>query len=219
MKILTFIVILLLIQKSSAQIVINEKTEIKTVIDKTTGKIISMDTIRRMIEQKRSLNLLPVINEYGEVSHHIFHGNEIPNMMDKSLIVKVGENFPPFIMKTLDNDTIYSSKLLGKIVILDFWMMITKKTPLSRFESLISASKSNDKIVPLIICQSSETDAREFVDSTKIKIPLVSDAYNFHKRYQIFQVPMYIIIDKKGKLVGYFKYEDELKIALLNLKD
>jgi peroxiredoxin len=219
-KILIFIVYHLLIQKSFAQIPITQRTQIETVIDKATGKIIPKETVSKMIQQNPRLNLQGVINEYGEISHHIYYGDETPpDMMDTSLRVKIGEPFRPFIMRTLNNETIYSSKLLGKIVVLDFWLRITKKTPLSKFDDFISESQSNKDIVPIIVCQSSEKDAREFVDSSNIKIPIVANAYNFHKRYQIIQVPTFIVIDKEGKLVGYFTSPADMKKALISLKN
>ena len=114
--ILSLVVFHLFMVKSNGQTIIEQKGIIEKVIDNATGKTIPMDTIRKMIEKNHNLNFQPIINEYGNVGHYIYYENARLNIGESELRVKIGELFPPFVMKPVDNDSIYSSKLLGKRV-------------------------------------------------------------------------------------------------------
>jgi len=188
------------------------------IYEKYSGKRLSEEELLQIFKEKNSLRLDPVINKYGEPDYYIYDPNKTDDNYDTDLTkrTKIGETFPPFVMKTIDNKLLDSDKLNGKYIIMQFYISLVK--PFFNLNSFTDANimikELIDKyeIVPIVVTGSPEKDILNGIDTSQSRMHFVPDAKNFNLRYFVFKFPTYVLIDKSGKLVSYYEYNELNKI-------
>jgi peroxiredoxin len=189
-------------------IMVESKSRLNNVIDKATGRVIPENEIRKIIEANPKVTFQKVINEYGEVSHHIYDAKN-PKFLrrDENLRVKVGEPILPFIMSSSDKKLYKSKALKGKIIILGFYFDMISK---SNFKELINLSENNKEILSIIVTLSSEEEVKKSLELAPINVPVQADGNNFQEYYNVTQFPSFMVVNKEGILIGYFTDLDEV---------
>ena len=186
--------------------------------EKYSGKRLSQEELLQIFKEKDNTRLDPVINKFGEPDYYIYDPNKSDSNYDTDLTkrTKSGETFPPFVMKTIDNKLIDSEKFNEKYIIMQFQLSFVKpffnSDNFRDADILIKELLNEYEIVPIVITGSPKKDILNVIDTSQYNMHFVSDANNFNLRYLVFKFPTYILIDKSGKLVSYYEYNELNKI-------
>ena len=113
-------------------------------------------------------------------------------------------------MKTIENKIIDSEKLTGKIILVQFQLIAKKpyfnETTLADFEKLIFDFNKTKEVIGISVFESEKYELFEAIDIKKYpNISIVENGRNFNERYLNVEMPTLILIDKYGKLVGYYE--------------
>lgn len=123
----------------------------------------------------------------------------------------VSEDAPDFLLKDLDGNEVKLSNLKGKVVFIDFWATWCKpcvqampgvKTALDKYK--------DDKNVVFLFIATSEQGKADVVKE-RLKNFITKKGYNFtvlhdtdgktSAAYQVFGIPLKLVIDAKGELI------------------
>lgn len=214
---------------SSAQIVgttFRNRISGKPVYNKSTGELISNQEFVKIIKLNPNIALEHVINKYGEIESFIYDPENKDNIrtIDTTRRIKPGQHFPPFVMNSLKNEIIDSDKLLGRIVVIQFYAYFLdpffKRVTIDDFETLKQELDDNNDMVFITVTKSNVEEIQERIDISNFHFKIVPDGRNFFERYFINEVCAFTLIDKSGRLVSYYdnKDFDQLKIDLMDFE-
>ena len=119
------------------------------------------------------------------------------------------EAAPLFSFTTISGETVLSSDLKGKVVLLHFWATWCPPC-VSEFPKLLQAGRTfrDDLVIIALSSDKSETDIQKFLKSNSLKpdnknifIALDKNRAITHDLFQTFAYPETIIIDRKGNMV------------------
>ncbi|WP_347157043.1 hypothetical protein [Pontibacter chitinilyticus] len=193
------------------------------IYDKLTGEQISYEAFQKLQQQNPHPSLQFNIDKYGQISSFVYDpvNKENRSYRDESRRTKPGEVFPPFVMKSLEGDTLSSEAMLGKVIVLNFQLFM--RAPISNPEDLLSFDKAvsnyhkNGKAVPVIVTQSASEEATAFLRALNISSQVVPNGGMFPEKYIITGFPTYVVVDRKGNLAGYTDNLIEVKRLLSSL--
>ena len=162
-----------------------------------------------------------VYDKYGKITKYYYDSNSTNMKRSGNYQPKNGEVFPNFELKTIDDKTISLDNLKGKLVILRYELFADnfrfKKDEIVELDSKINESNRKSEIEAIIIFTTQRKEIIRGFDIENSNFKLVPNGYGFHNKCDIRQYPTTIIIDKNGKLIGKFKYINEINIEeLLN---
>ena len=138
----------------------------------------------------------------------IFMGLSIlPSWLDSSMWEEVNKKAPEYNLVTLEGDTIRSSDLDGKVVVMDFWATWCKpcKIQFPIVEQLYKEYKGNESVVFLVINplkgkETAEKAARYIADSNH-DLPFVNDVKSLtYENLNVRALPHIVIIDSQGTI-------------------
>lgn len=193
---------------------IDESTKI---VDKTTGKVVSLQGLQRLIKtDPYAYHLEPVFNEYGQVASytlrpttaeeketHQFHDR------DPALQPKVGEPMPEFVMKGIDDKVYRLSELKGHVVIVSFWISLRKPfwTPnqAKSFADALRPHQSETDPISLGVLQESKEAIVDVMTTETLPFIAIPNAYGFNRKFQVTTGPTFIVIDRAGKVAAYLE--------------
>lgn len=198
----------------------------KPVYNKSTGELISNEEFGRIVKLNPNIALEHVINKYGEIESFIYDPEKKDNIrrIDTTKRIKPGEQFPPFVMNSLKNEIIDSDKLLGRVVVIQFYAYFLdpflKRATIDDFETLMQELDDKKDMVFITVTKSNIEEIQERIDISDFNSKIVSDGRNFFERYFINDIRAFTLIDKFGRLVSYYdnKDFDQLKIDLMNVE-
>lgn len=187
---------------------INTSTD--KIYNKQTGKLLTDDELKQIANKNPNIPVDQIINKYGEIEYFEYDPNK-KNRDSNDAIArrpKTGEAFPPFVMKSIDNKTLDSEKLIGRIILLQFQLDFDKpfffaKTLIDANE-LINELQNKVEITSVVVTKSSKEDILNQIDPSAYNMEFVPNARNFIVKYFISYYPSFILIDKYGKLVSYY---------------
>lgn len=206
------------------------KTRINTPTDKIynkqTGKLLTDEELKLIMTNNPKIAVNQIINKYGEIEYFEYDPNK-QNRDSNDAITrrpKNGEAFPPFVMKSIDNKTLDSEKLIGKNILLQFQLDFEK--PLFFAKTLIEANElinelpNNVEITSIVVTRSSKKDILTQIDPSAYTMEFVPNARNFSVKYLVLYYPSFILIDKYGNLVSYYDTDglNKVKEDLLKIK-
>lgn len=221
-SILLFITTSFFSQEKQQQIItkkfsVSEKTKIDftKVFDKKTNEKISEKEFYNLTKKNKNFSLEKIINPDGTIEKYLFTGNLENNITFRDITkrVNVGEPFPNFIIKTIQNKKIELAHLKGKVVLIRFELFANnfrfKKHEITDLDAKINEF-GKDNFEAILIFTTPKDEVIKGFDLKNSNFNLVSDGMNFNERYKITRYPTTIIIDKKGNLIAYFKKSDEI---------
>lgn len=210
------------IVKKNARIVHVQKTDKIKVILKSTGEeMTDNELVKAYIKFGKYINLVPVIDENGELLHYIFDADkpvhqgpdEIPQIN-----VAIGEPFPNFIFNTIDGETINLKELKDKIVIVRFELdansMLLPQINIPVLDKQLNGVSGTPFVAIALFCDSKEEVAKKF-NGQKTNFKLVADGWDFCSKYSVNTFPTTIVIDKNGNLLHQFFGADEIDFKSL----
>lgn len=196
------------------------------IYNKITGKQLSNEELIQIITKNPHVSFDREINKYGKIDYYVYDPNKKESNYDRDISKrpKNGEEFPPFVMKSIDNKTIDSEKLIGKNILLQFQLDFNKPffnyKALDDANALIKELQNAIELTSIVITRGSTEDIIKEIDTAAYQMAFVSDAQNFNLKYIIINFPSFILVDKNGHLVSYYKSDELSKIKedLLSIK-
>jgi peroxiredoxin len=208
-----------------SQYTIDENT---IIYEKETGKQIPYQQYQLLTKDHSNMyRTEPVFNEFGEISGlQLRRATPEENADGKSYHQdlsgrpKPGEPIALFVMKGLDGKTYRSADLKGNVILLNFWLKLSRPFWYPNQGKMIAAALTPYLLKPdfisLGILDESSEDLNKFTSSEALPFIPVPKSYGFHKRYGISSTPTFIVIDKSGKVAELIEgtEPEKLKAAL-----
>jgi thiol-disulfide isomerase/thioredoxin len=118
-------------------------------------------------------------------------------------IPQEGETVRPFFARTLNNQSINTDELKGKVVVLNFWFIGCPPcmAEIPKLNDLKEKFKTNDTIVFVAVTADTESSVRKFLAHQKFDYNMVTDAKPTLDSFAFSGYPKNIVIDKNGKIV------------------
>jgi len=123
--------------------------------------------------------------------------------INKALFALLNKPLPSFQINTFSNESFSSEKLTGKTVLLDFWEVWCGPCvgSLPKVQELYEKYKEKGLAVYGIINEKDQLEpSRLLVKNRKIDFPMLLGNEALLKSYPISAVPVYILVNKKGKI-------------------
>ncbi|MBT8384589.1 MAG: redoxin domain-containing protein [Bacteroidia bacterium] len=190
--------------------------DLNLVYDKRTGEKVSVKEFRKLVKGNPRLYLEREYDARGNISRYIYDPNN-PNAPLKRYpysIAPKGKPYPNFIVNTTDGEQLELEKLRGKLVMVRFELFSSgfrfKKQEIEELNNNINALGIEDQIEAIIIFRGSKDEIEREFSLKNSNFKLVPDGDKFFNKYQIDRFPMTVLIDKKGNLIDYFKYSEDI---------
>ncbi len=195
------------------------------IYNKDTGERISDEELQELIKINPNIMLEPCINKYGKVESFEVDPKRTSRALqrDVSMRSQKGEQFPPFVMKTIEDVVLDLEKLNGKNVLVQFQLSFTlpffRESTLAEFSNLCSQLKSTTDIEAIVVTESSKQELLNSIEPEKYEVNIVPNGRNFSQKYLVVDFPTIVLIDSNGKLVGYYNQTETamLKSDIKNL--
>tara|TARA_R100000935_G_scaffold45692_2_gene68841 strand:- start:27 stop:710 length:684 start_codon:yes stop_codon:yes gene_type:complete len=192
------------------------------VYDFSSKKLLSKKEIESRMTKPNNLIIPKEFDKLGNpINFYAISGLDTSGSLDFRPYYKhpkTGENFPPFIATTINNDKIYSNKLKGEILILNFQLIL--RAPIAKIDRIREVEdfvNSMDNMQSVIFSISGKDDAIQFMKEYNLTSGIIPNATDFTRKYGVFNFPTYMIINQEGNLAGIYSKTDELILALKEL--
>lgn len=184
------------------------------ITNAVTGQLISMDEYSQLTKaEPAAWHLVPDYNELGQPKAYTLRAATPEERAtqrfrdrDPAKQPKVGQEIAPFVMTGMDGKSYSSAGLLGKAVVLSFWISLDKPfwnaKQADEFINVLRPYQSTNGLVSLGVLNSEPPKASEQVDVKELPFVPVPNAYGFHNKYHITTVPTIVVIDKSGKVAA-----------------
>lgn len=185
----------------------------KEIYNKVSGALINEKEISDLVENNPHIFFEPVINKYGDIESYLVDPSAPSNngriiSRDISKQVKKGEQFPPFVMKSINNRVVDSEKIRGKIILMQFQLQLVKplfiRQTLDAFNSLVEDIRKTTEVEAVIVTESSKDEIKEQIGDGIYVAEIIPNGRNFNQKYQVVNFPSIVLIDKNGCLVSYY---------------
>lgn len=214
--ILCLLIILLKISTTSAQqpeipkgaIEINQSTLIKD----TLGNILSLNDFIVMMNSgewaadpkfnnEGELEFLQLRKATEEDKKMMSAMNSSPTENDR-----IGKSIPKFDLRDLEGKKFNSEKLIGKVIVINFWFTACKPCimEMPELNELRSKYKNNSDVVFLSITYNSSKEIKQFLKKHDFEYPIVCSGQETVTAFEISGFPSNIVIDQNGKY-SFFK--------------
>jgi len=144
------------------------------------------------------------------------------NFINKKLLALNGKQFPPFQLTSFDDKPVNSAYLKGKLVLLDFWEVWCGACVVSlpKVQALHEKYKSKGlEVYGVMHEKGNRSTAKLLLQKKKLNIPMLLGNSKTKNDYSVGAVPLYILIDRSGKIVlaseGYPENIEELILKYL----
>ncbi len=147
-----------------------------------------------------------------EYKHHIINqaGRPVMTLKDKEA--------PDFELVSFDNKSINLSKMRGKAILLDFWEVWCGPCleSMPKVQKLYDTYKDEGLLVYGITNEIKQLQpSKLLVKNRGINFPMLIGNEQLKKDYKLSAVPLYILIDKNGKVIFISEgYSDEMEAAI-----
>jgi hypothetical protein len=191
------------------------------VFNKITGEVITNMQLMGLLKEKPGLKMESFYDKYGDLEKSLYDPNNPCKdySKDPNKRPKIGESFPEFVFKTIDEEEFSSEDLKGNWVLIHFYP-ITRFINKERWKKLsLDLQKARESFE--IVCFgvfAYDDDLIEPVGEFKQEIRLVNNGNGFYSKYHIIEIPTTVLINPEGIIVKYF-YESDPIDFLSFLKD
>lgn len=221
------------IQQSDVRFVrrIDKTTPITDVV---TGQPVTIEQYDELLKtDQNAWHLTSVFDEFGEPMAYTlrkatpeeYETHQFKDR-DPAQQPQVGQIITPFVMKGIDGKIYRSADLIGKVVVLSFWVSINKpfwnEKISDTLTTLLQPYQSRSDMITLGILNSSPAKIEEYLQQKPLPFVAVPNARGFHEKYNIINTPTIVVIDKTGKVAanlhwtGNFDALKDLLATLLN---
>ncbi|MVM41795.1 thioredoxin fold domain-containing protein [Spirosoma sp. HMF3257] len=201
------------IQKTVVRLT-RQSDESAPITNQVTGKRITMEDYSQLTKTDPfAYHLVPDYNEYGIPGAYTMrsatpeeHETHRFRDRDPAKQPKAGQPIAPFAMVGLGAKTYRSADLLGKVVILSFWVSLDKSVwddkQATEFVNALRPYQS--EAAPIVLGVFNSEQPKEVDEASLKKLPFapIFNAYGFHNKYHITTIPTFVVIDKTGKVVA-----------------
>ncbi len=187
------------------------------IYNKHTGKKISDQEFAKYIQNDPRVSFEEVVNEYGEVEKYLLDTTTRQgHRLTEANQPKTDNTFPKFVFESIDGETLSSTALLGKWVLLRFevFLPMIHRPSIAALDQQISDAPNRDDIAAISCFLESKSELRKQLNLDLENIRVVADAQLFHSRYNITRMPTTILIDPEGKLVRYYYADDKIDLGV-----
>lgn len=180
------------------------------IYNKETGKRINDKELQNLININPNIVLEPCINKYGNIESYEVDPNRTDRVLQRDVLMRtpIGEEFPLFVMRTVENEALKLKKLKGKNVLLQFQLSFVKPffrvTTLRDFSDFATELKNTMDIEAIVVTESPKQEILNSIDVENYDVKIVPNGRNFNQRYLLVKFPGIVLIDVEGKLVGYY---------------
>jgi len=186
-----------------------------------TGEKLTPEEYNNILKRNSRLYMGRFYNEKGEVIMNFIDPDSVDKIPPISYNKKPenGEIFPEFEFKTIDNEKLRLSDLMGKTVILRCELFVgdyrLRKEEIEDLEDRINNLKNKSEIAFIIIFGSSREEIISFKDLENSSSIIVPDGHGFFGRNHIKRYPSTLIIDKDGRLIDTYSRLKDIDIEKL----
>lgn len=189
------------------------------IFDKKTGKRISFDEYRRLVNSDhKGYHPEPIINEYGEVGGYTLRVTTPEERETQQFYTlpgqkpEVGQETPLFVMKGIDDKVYRSTDLKGHVVVLSFWISLRKpfwgSKQAQQFADVIRPFRTETDPVSLGILQSDKEEITELMATEVLPFIPIPNSYGFHRKFAVTSGPSFLVIDRNGKVAAFIEGSD-----------
>lgn len=143
---------------------------------------------------------------------------QIINKPGRPVLTLKDKEAPDFELVSFDNKSISLSKMRGKAVLLDFWEVWCGPCleSMPKVQKLYDTYKESGLLVYGITNEIKQIQySKQSVKDRRIKFPMLIGNEQIKKNYKLNAIPLYILIDKNGKVVFISEgYSDDIEAAI-----
>ena len=188
--------------------------ETTPITNAVTGQRLTMEQYGELIKDDAyAWHLVPDYNEHGQPSGYMMrqataeeHETHRFRDRDPAKQPKVGQTIAPFVMTGQDGKTYRSADLLGRVVVLSFWVSLDKPfwtdQQAQDVASALQPYPAQSGPLVLGVLNSEQPSVAEHLNIKALPFVPVPNAYGFHNKYHITVVPTIVVIDKTGKVAA-----------------
>lgn len=184
--------------------------------NKQTGEKMSGEQLFQLLQDKPGIQLETIYNRYGE-PEKIYYDPQNPfykKALDPKLRPQVGEQFPLFSFRDIENQLHHAEDLRGSWVVIYFYPIlesIREKDWAVLAEDIQALKEKNVKIKGFGVFATSN-DPKPVVGQYQENIRLVNNGHGFFETYQLIEFPATFLIDPSGKIVSYWNRSEQINL-------
>ncbi len=179
---------------------------------------VTLDKVQNLIYQIKEMRLNEVADVYDFSSQRYPEGYKPEeNIPNKKLLELNGKPFPSFQINSFDGKPVNSENLQGKLLLLDFWEVWCGPCMVSlpKVQTLYEKYKSKGfEVCGIMHDKANMESAKKLLQKMKISMPMLLGSAKTKTEYSVSAVPLYVLIDRSGKIVftseGYPENLEEL---------
>ncbi|WP_026952034.1 TlpA family protein disulfide reductase [Algoriphagus mannitolivorans] len=182
---------------------------------KNTDQLMTTAELMKLREEIPNFTVEAVYNKYGQVEKYYFDPNDPfkKTTRNRELQPKIGEHFPEFYFKTLENEEINHEDLKGNWVVLYFRNSVQNLSK-EQFEGLYQSvlkAKKQTALNAFAIFSYSE-NLKSDLEKYQPQIQLINNGVGYFQIFNLVSMPTTFLINPEGVLVA--KFEGLQKIDL-----
>ncbi|WP_342646021.1 TlpA disulfide reductase family protein [Mucilaginibacter sp. CSA2-8R] len=115
---------------------------------------------------------------------------------------KVGDMLRPFKDKDITNEKIDTKKLLGKVIVLNFWFINCPpcRQEIPDLNELADSYKNNPDVLFVAIALDEAYDIKQFIKKQPFNYHIIENGRYHADKYKLHLYPTNVVIDKAGKI-------------------
>jgi len=215
-KIQIFLILFILVNFAYSQVGVGYSISVNSnseVYDYSTNKLLSKKQIEESMLNSTAVFIPKEFNNKAEPLNFYRVRNTSNDYIDFSKyydLPEIGEKFPEFSGRTIGNENLDSDDFRGKNLIINFQLMLKHPFVLSDQIKLIDDFvDSNEAFETILFTISGESDGLNFKKDSNLIAEIVAEATSYTKKYGVFKLPMYMVLDDNGVLKGIYTSAEE----------
>lgn len=121
---------------------------------------------------------------------------------DETGVIRTGAKFNFVKAKTIDGYEVLPEKLMGKVVVINFWFIncVPCRTEMPELNKIADAYANNPNVVFIGVCTDDKDKIEEFLKTTPFQYHHIADGKKLAEMYQVKGYPTNVIVGKDGNI-------------------